>query len=167
MVKNSQWEQFFYDNSFIYRDVDTSPGNGRYYRQTDPDRKKGSRWLRRRMSVGEKYSQSRKVQFYKKADGSRSKENSGNVTDHIKLAEHHQTYKFKTGVEIEDVVEIHWLNNGQDDTPKEKYFYAKGLGMVGWIRGHADPNTPEWSAVSEIHAKGTRNIIQRERVTIR
>lgn len=167
MVKNHQWEQFFYDNSFIYRDIDTSPGNGRYYRLTDPDRTHGSRWLRRQMAVGETYTQSRKVQFYKKADGSQSSQNSGNVTDTIKLFAHHQKFTFQTGVEINDVIELHWVNNEQDHSPKEKYFYAKGLGMVGWARGHEDPNSPAWSAVSEIHAKGSRDEMPRERVTIR
>ncbi len=167
LVKNHQWEQFFYDNSFIYRDIDTSPGNGRYYRLTDPDRTNGSRWLRRQMSVGETYTQSRKVQFYKKADGSLSSKNSGDVTDTIKLFAHHQKFTFQTGVEINDVIELHWVENEQDHTPREKYFYAKDLGMVGWARGHEDPNSPAWSAGSEIHAKGSRNEFPRERVTVR
>ena len=166
-VKNSQWEQFFYNNDFIYRDIDTSPGNGRYYRLTDPDSQKGSRWLRRHMAIGDTYTQQRKVQFYKKADGSPSSDNSGDVTDHIKLVAYHPTYKFQTGLEIADVIELHWIENEQDHTAKEKYFYAKGFGMVGWARGHEDPNSPAWSAVSEIHASGTRKELSRERVTIR
>ncbi|NIY18691.1 MAG: hypothetical protein GWM98_29465, partial [Nitrospinaceae bacterium] len=60
-VKNAQWEQFLVDNDFIYRDIDTSPGGGRYYRLTDPDRTHGSRWLRRRMATGETYTQARNV----------------------------------------------------------------------------------------------------------
>ena len=166
-VKNSQWEQFFYNNDFIYRDIDTSPGNGRYYRLTDPDSQKGSRWLRRNMAIGDTYTQRRKVQFYKKSDGSLSSDNSGEVTDNIKLVAYHPTYKFQTGLEIADVVELHWIENAQDHTPKEKYFYAKGFGMVGWARGHEDPNSPAWSAVSEIHAPGTRDELSRERVNIR
>ena len=166
LVKNNHWEKFFYDNDFVYRDIDTSPGNGRYYRLTDPDRSYGSRWLRRKMAPGQTYTQPRRVQFYNAADGSPSPANSGNVVDTIKLVAHHDSYQFPTGVEIDDVLEIHWINSESDHTPREKYYYAKGLGMVGWARGHQDPNTPAWSAVSEIYEKGTRDPFEREKVVI-
>ena len=160
LVKNTQWEQFFFDNDFIYRDIDISPGAGRYYRLTDPDRQHGSRWLRRRMVIGDTFTQKRHVQFYNKKDGTPSVPNSGHVEDTIKLVAHHDKLKFETGVEVEDVIEFQWVNG------KEKYFYARGLGMVGWARGHDDPNTPEWSAVAEIHAPGSREPFVRERVII-
>ena len=166
LVKNHHWEKFFYDNDFIYRDIDTSPGNGRYYRLTDPDRQFGSRWLRRKMAPGQTYTQPRRVQFYNAADGSPSAANSGNVIDTIMLVAHHDRYQFQTGVEMEDVLEFHWVMNENDHTPREKYFYARGLGMVGWARGHQDPNTPAWSAVAEIHKKGTRDPFEREEVVI-
>ena len=166
LVKNHHWEQFFYDNDFIYRDIDTSPGSGRYYRLTDPDRQWGSRWLRRKMVPGQTYTQVRRVQFYHAADGSTSRENSGSVTDTIKLVARHEKYKFQTGVEIADVLEFHWVNSEADHAPKEKYFYARGLGMVGWARGHQDPHSPAWSAVAEIHDKGTRDPFEREKIVI-
>jgi murein DD-endopeptidase MepM/ murein hydrolase activator NlpD len=166
LVKNNHWEKFFYDNDFIYRDIDTSPGGGRYYRLTDPDRQVGSRWLRRKMAPGQTYTQPRRVQFYNAADGSPSAANSGNVIDTIKLVTHHDRYTFQTGMEVDDVLEFHWVMNENDDTPREKYFYAKGLGLVGWARGHQDPHTPAWSAVSEIHKKGTRDPFEREKIVI-
>lgn len=166
LVKNHHWEQFFYDNDFIYRDIDTSPGAGRYYRLTDPDRQHGSRWLRRQMAPGQTYTQNRRVQFYRAADGSTSADNSGNVTDTIKLVAHHDKFRFQTGMEIEDVLEFHWVNNEADHSPKEKYFYARGLGMVGWARGHQDPHSPAWSAVAEIHSHGSRDPFEREKVII-
>ena len=158
LVKNAQWEQFFFDNDFIYRDIDTSPGAGRYYRLKDPDRSHGSRWLRRRMAVGDTLTQKRHVQFYNKKDGTPSTDNSGHVEDTIKLVAIHDKYKFETGVEVEDVIELLWVNG------KEKYFYAKGLGMVGWAREHDDPHTPPWSAVAEIHGPGAREPFVRERI---
>lgn len=166
LLKNTHWEQFLYDEDFIYRDVDTSPGSGRYYRLKDPDRQRGSRWLRRHMAVGETYTQYRRVQFYNKDTGAPSAPNSGHVTDTIKLVTHHVKYKFQTGLELNDVLELHWVHDREDHTPKEKYFYARGLGMVGWIRGHEDPNSPSWSAVSEIHEPGSREPFLRERVTL-
>lgn len=159
-VKNAQWEQFFHDNNFIYRDVDTSPGAGRFYRQKDADLPRGSRWLRRYMAVGETHTQARQVQFYNKADGSPSAENSGNVTDTIKLIAHHPKYRFQTGIELNDVVELEWVNG------KERYFYAKNYGLVGWERKHDDPHTPPWSAISEIHQPNTREPFTRERVPL-
>lgn len=149
-TKNQNWEQFIFDNDFIYRDVDTSPGGDRYYRLTDPDRKKGSRWVRRHMAVGETFQQSRLVQFYNDQSGEKQSAFSGNVTDTIKLAAHHDELTFRTGLTIKDVLELHWVNGG------EKYFYAKNFGLVGWERIHFDPATPAWSAIAEIHEKGSR-----------
>jgi hypothetical protein len=159
-VKNAQWEQFFHDNDFIYRDVDTSPGAGRFYRQKDADLPRGSRWLCRYMAVGQTHTQARQVQFYNKADGSTSAQNSGNVTDTIKLIARHPQYRFPTGIELNDVVELEWVNG------RERYFYAKNYGLVGWERKHDDPHTPPWSAISEIHQPGTRDPFDRERVPL-
>jgi len=160
-VKNTQWEQMSFDDDFIYRDIDISPGGGRYYRLKDDDRPAGSRWLRRRMSVGERYSQARQVQFYNKKDGSKSDENSGRVVDTMELTAHHGKYKFQTGIELADVVELLWVNGG------ERYFYARKYGLVGWARSHFDPNSPAWSAISEEHAPGTVAPFKRETVTIK
>jgi hypothetical protein len=160
-VKNAQWEQFFHDNDFIYRDADTSPGNNRFYRLKDADLPRGSRWLLRRMSIGQTHTQARQVQFYHKGDGSPSVENSGHVTDTIKLVAHHAKYRFHTGIELDDVIELEWVNG------RERYFYAKNYGLVGWERKHDDPHTPPWSAISEIHRSGTREPFVRERVPLR
>jgi hypothetical protein len=165
-VKNAQWEQFFFDNDFVYRDIDTSPGGGRYYRLTDPDRTHGSRWLRRQMAIGETYTQARKVQFFNKSDGSQSAANSGNVTDTIKLIARHNQLTLRTGMVINDIIELHWVNGPQDHSPKEKYFYGRDFGLVAWERGHQDPNSPAFSALSEIHPFGSPPEIPREVVVI-
>jgi hypothetical protein len=159
-VKNTQWEQFFHDDQFIYRDVDTSPGAGRFYRVRDEDLPRGSRWLRRHMAVGEQFVQARQVQFYSKADGSKSSLNSGPARDQMRFVAHHQKYKFRTGIELEDVIQLEWVNGG------ETYFYARGYGLVGWERTHQDPHTPAWSAISEIHRHGTREPFVREPVSV-
>ena len=159
-VKNAQWEQFFFDDNFIYRDVDCSPGNGRFYRMKDADLPRGSRWLRRFMAVGEAFTQSRNVQFYNKATGAKSDANSGNVTDTMKLIAHHATHRFPTGIELNEVIELEWVNG------RERYFYAKNYGLVGWARKHDDPHTPPWSAISEIHKQGTREPFVRERIAV-
>ncbi|HSG17705.1 MAG TPA: M23 family metallopeptidase [Anaerolineae bacterium] len=159
-TKNQNWEEFFFDDDFIYRDVDTSPGAGRYYRQKDADLPKGSRWLRRRMAEGETYTQARQVQFYMKNSGAKSAANSGGVTDTIKFVKHHKKHKFQTGIELDDVIELLWVNG------RETYFYAKNYGLVGWRREHDDPHTPPWSAISEEHRPGQRPDNVREPVRI-
>lgn len=159
-VKNAQWEQFFFDDEFIYRDVDCSPGNGRFYRMKDADLPRGSRWLRRHMTIGETFTQNRQVQFYNKADGSKSDANSGSVTDTMKLVAHHAKHRFPTGIELNDVIELEWVNG------RERYFYAKNYGLVGWARKHDDPHTPPWSAISEIHQPGSRQPFTRERIAV-
>jgi hypothetical protein len=159
-VKNAQWEQFFHDDDFIYRDIDTSPGAGRFYRLKDDDLPRGSRWLPRRMAIGDTYTQKRRVQFYHKSSGAKSAKNSGEVTDTIQLVAHHAKYRFPTGIELHDVVELAWVNG------KERYFYAKNFGLVGWKRKHDDPHTPPWSAIAEIHQPGTREPFVRERVPV-
>ncbi len=164
LVKNRQWEQFFYDDEFIYRDADTSPGGGRYYRQKDADLDRGSRWIRRNMAIGDIFVQSKNVQFYKKKDGSKLDAHSGDVTDVIKLAGHHKKIKFRTGFELEDVIEMHWLKSAADPTPKEKYFFARSYGLVGWARGHEDVNSPSSSAIAELSSPG-RTPEKREKVT--
>jgi len=149
-TKNNNWEQFFFDNDFIYRDIDTSPGAGRYYRLTDSDRKKGSRWARRKMAIGQVFKAKARVQFYNDKSGAESDPNSGDVTNSLKLVAHYDEYTFRTGETVKDVLELHWVNGG------EKYFYAKGFGLVGWERIHFDPDTPAWSAIAEIHKPGQR-----------
>ena len=67
---------------------------------------------------------------------------------------------FPTGIELNDVIELEWVNG------RERYFYAKNYGLVGWERKHDDPHTPPWSAISEIHQPGSREPFTRERLTI-
>jgi hypothetical protein len=150
-VKNAQWAQFFNDNDFIYRDIGTSPCGGRYFQLPLPNRQHGSHWLRRRIAIGETYTQARQVQFYNKAEGSTSTLNSGDVADTIKLVAPHQRFTFRTGHELDNVIEIHWVQNAHDHTPREEYLYEKDFGLVGWERGHQDPHSPAWSTVSEVY----------------
>jgi hypothetical protein len=56
------WEEFTVDNDHIGRDVDTSPGGGRFYRQF------GAPWVKRRMRLGESFSAAKRVQFYRADD---------------------------------------------------------------------------------------------------
>jgi hypothetical protein len=135
------WEEFVLTGSNICRDIDTSPGGGRFYRQF------GAPWVARSMGVGQSFVSSKRIQFYRLEDCAPLSANSGNVTDTITLVAHHASYTFPSNgwepVRLADVVQLRW-NGGED------YFYARGYGMVGWARVHQDANSPAWSAICEM-----------------
>ena len=135
------WEGFSVDDSYIRRDVDTSPGDGRFYRQFDAP------WVARRMSVGQSFTQEKRLQFYRLADCAPLEAYSGHVTDVIQLVALHARFTFPARdwppVTLEDVVQLRW-------TAGEDYWFARDFGLVGWGRTHQDINSPAWSAISEM-----------------
>ncbi len=143
-VKNNQWEELWAADGYIWRGLDTSPGNGRYYALHDygPTGPVGSRWCRQQMAVGERFQRQPWVQFYRKADCARQAENSGPTSDWILMAAAYPSYTFLTGVTVVDVVELQWLSGA--GTLLERYFYARDLGLVGWQGGAG------WSAVESL-----------------
>ncbi len=136
------WEGFRVDDQFIRRDVDTSPGGDRFYRQFDAP------WVRRRMAIGQTFTQGKRVQFYRLENCVPIEQYSGDVIDSIQLVAHHKRYTFPArdwpAVTLEDVVELEWVQGG------ESYWYARWYGLVGWARKHSDPNSPQWSAICEM-----------------
>ena len=56
-TKNSEWEELWADERFIYRGTDTSPGSGNFYTLMDGDRY-GTAWIPRHMAVGQTYRRS-------------------------------------------------------------------------------------------------------------
>ncbi len=132
------WEQFVVTPEHIGRDVDTSPGGGRFYRQF------AAPWVKRRMRVGESFSQAKRVQFYRTEDCGPIEQHSGQVTDTITLLEHLDEWRSPFGVAVPDVVVLRWEQGG------EVYRFGRGYGLVGWQRAHDDPHSPAWSAISEM-----------------
>jgi hypothetical protein len=151
---NGPWEEMWANDTHIVRDKDTSPGGGRYYRMQTSGGVTGGPfgkpWIPRFWQVGGVFSREAFVQFYGLSDCSPSAPSSGNVTDTMRFNAHHGAYVFRTGLVRNDVIELEWVNGG------EKYFYCRNYGLVAWERSHQDPNTPEWSAISEEHAPGAR-----------
>ena len=146
----SEFELLKADDQFIYRGLDTSPGNNRFYVQYEPG-SDVAKWCKRHMKVGETFFGSgHKVQFFDKNTCQPSAPNSGNSTNIIKLHAIHPSLVFN-GITVKDVVELHGSNG-------EKWFFAKNIGMVAW-------ESP-WnsSAVAEIHDPGSRPNNQRESV---
>lgn len=132
------WEEFIADAEYIRRDVDTSPGGGRFYRQF------GAPWVKRRMRVGESFTQAKRVQFYRLDDCGPVDLHSGDVTDTITFVEHLTEWRSVFGVVVPDVVVLRWEQGG------ELYYWGRGWGLVAWRRAHDDQYSPVWSAVSEL-----------------
>lgn len=146
-VKNAQWEQLWYDNDYIWRGYDTSPGSApagserpgaaRFYRQFETE-KDGARWAKRHMELGETWRGSgHMVQFYYKSDCEKSAVNSGNATNVLKLVAYHRAKTFN-GLVINDVLEVSTATG-------ESMYFAKGFGLVAWQAAWGS------SAISEIH----------------
>lgn len=125
-LKNSQWEEFWHTPDAIWRGVDTSPGDGQYYRQFE-DNAQGARWCPRRMTVGQSWRSpvSHTVQTYDKAtcrpvDHHRN----GTATNALTLAAHHRQMTWND-ITVDDVIEL-VTHTG------EHMFFGRGWGLVAW-----------------------------------
>ena len=132
------WEEFVVAPEHIGRDVDTSPGGGRFYRQF------GAAWVKRFMRVGESFAQGKRVQFYRLSDCAPLYQHSGQVVDTITLVERLVEWRSPFGVAVPDVVVLRWEEGG------EVYRFGRGWGLVGWEREHQDADSPAWSGVAEM-----------------
>lgn len=148
-TKNNRAEMLRADEAWIYRDWDTSPGNGRFYRQQVRQGVNEARWLPRKMEVHQAFTVSLFVQFFN-WDCTFSAPNSGQVTNIMRLVAHYPQWVSKWGIALEDVICLEWVNG------PERYWYARDFGLVQWERLHNDPHTPAWSSIAEIHAPGAR-----------
>lgn len=151
-TKNRLWEELFYDDDFIYRGADTSPGHHPrtgepYFYTLRAGDRHGSAWLRRRMAPGDLHNQVHTVIEARKSDCRVL--NRYPHSSYIKFLAHHPERMFQNGIVLQDVIELTWIFD-PDATPVERYFYARGFGLVGW-EGAAGR-----SGVSEIFAPGTR-----------
>lgn len=148
LVKNSQWEQLRADGEYIWRGLDTSPGEGRYYRQYE-DGRDMARWCPRYGRVGLSWTgPGHNVQFYDKATCTPDPRNSGRATNRMLFVAHHRSAVWN-GVQVEDVVELQGAGG-------ERYFYARGYALIAW-------ESP-WgrSAICQVYAPGERANLQRE-----
>ena len=133
----SDWEELWYDDAYIYRAIDTSrkPSEGGPYTLTDEGASRGSKWIKRQMNVGDKFFRNPTIYPFNMATGVRDKA-EGEAPTWIKLVAIHPLWQG-----IPDVAELHWLLHENDTAPAERTFYAKGLGQVGFI-GSGMTTTP-------------------------
>jgi GH25 family lysozyme M1 (1,4-beta-N-acetylmuramidase) len=136
-VKDGEFEEFWADEAAIYRGVDTSYGNGKYYVQRRDSLTYGAPWCPRHWTVGQTYERNPLVSFYYKADCRKAAEpKEGYHRTWLKFAARHATWTSEGGVTLRDVVELHWLT-APGGAPAEVYFYARRTGsqpggLVAW-----------------------------------
>jgi len=82
------------------------------------------------------------VQFYLKHDCSRSDLNSGRATNQTTLVAHHDAITWNN-ITVRDVIELKGIG-------EERYFFARGFGLVGWRSPWGE------SGVAELHAPQAR-----------
>ncbi len=151
----AEWEELWVGGNLIFRGTDTSPGNDQYYTLYE-NGLAGSAWSPRYWSVGEIYERNPYVVFYRKDDCGIVA--SGYQRSWLRFEGYYPTYTFKSGLRLNDVVELTWLLQ-KDGQPIESYFYARSYGLVGW--GSADRG---FSYINEIHAPGQRPDNKREAI---
>lgn len=147
-VKNSQWEQLRADGEFIWRGLDTSPGEGRFYRQYE-DGRDMARWTPRFMRPGQSWTgPGHNVQFYDKATCTPDPRNSGRATNRMLFVAHHRSAVWN-GVQVEDLVELQGAGG-------ERFHFARGYGLIAW--------GSDWgrSAICATYAPGERPNLVRE-----
>ncbi len=149
----AEWEELWVGGNLIFRGTDTSPGNDQYYTLYE-NGLAGSAWSPRYWSVGEVYERNPFVVFYRKNDCGVVA--SGYQRSWLRFEGYYPTYTFKSGLKLDDVVELTWLLQ-EDGQPVESYFYARSYGLVGW--GSDDRG---YSYINEIHAPGQRPDNKRE-----
>lgn len=158
------WEELWYDNQYIRRGTDISPSEEEYY-QTEEDGEYGQKWIPRIVRVGGKHLAVPLVTFRYKSNGQNV---SGKDPYHfghwIELKQIHESFTFESGITLNNVIELwgYLDDGGKFGLNFERYFYAKGFGLVGWT----DP-TKDWrSYIKVIQVKGVNNLARKVVPTI-
>jgi hypothetical protein len=158
------WEELWYDNQYIRRGTDISPSEDEYY-TIEEDGEYGQKWIPRIVRVGDKHLAVPLVIFRYKSNGQNVSGKDPYRFEHwIELKKIHASYTFESGITLNDVVEI-W--GYLDDAGKfglnfERYFYARGFGLVGWT----DP-TKNWrSYIKDIRVENVTHLARKVVPTI-
>ena len=170
-TKNSEWEEMWVDDRFIYRGTDTSPGSGNFYSLMDGERY-GTVWIPRFMAVGQVYRRSVTVVSRRKGNCVMNSHLSGRHVTWIRLEALHDDLTLPDvegrpgrGVRLKDVVVLaasNEVNGRPDDKPFERYYYAKGFGLVMWEGIAVDHKGI--SFLVQVHNPGDRPDNVRERI---
>lgn len=170
-TKNSEWEEMWADDRFIYRGTDTSPGSGNFYTLMNGDRY-GAAWVPRHMAVDQVYRRSVSVVSRRKGNCMMNSHLSGRHITWIRLEAIHNSLTLPDvegrpghGYKIRDVVVLAAYNEEKGrpaDEPFERFYYAKGFGLVMWQGLATDQNGI--SFLVQVHNPGDRPDNVRERI---
>jgi uncharacterized protein YgiM (DUF1202 family) len=134
-VKNSQWEELWADEVYIYRGTDCSPGNAELYMLSESNHY-GSAWVPRWFEIGQTFKRNATVIWRRKSDGSAvASKPPGVQVSYLRLERIYSQLTFQSGIQLQDVAELHaYVDDGGKpaSSPWEKYFYARGFGLVGF-----------------------------------
>jgi hypothetical protein len=133
-VKHGEWEELWADEHFIYRGTDTSPGGGEVYTLTE-NGQYGSPWIPRKMTVGVPFQRMPQVVFRRKSDGAAVPGKTFVHVTWVALEAVHKTFTLSSGVTLKDVAVLAAYNDAggkPQGTPFERYYYARGYGLVAW-----------------------------------
>lgn len=122
-VKNGLYEARRITQDRIYLDEDTSPAAGEFYRI-----QAATGWLPRRMKTGQEYLRVETVTFFSTADCQVTR-GPYTSTSGLRCLAFRPTWQSPHGAQLADVVELAWVVQANI---VERYFYAAGLGLVGW-----------------------------------
>lgn len=152
---SAEWEELWYDDAYIYRGTDTSPGNGQYYTLRDPGQY-GSKWAPRMWKEGQLFYRDPHVTFYDKSNCQPVM--GGTQGSYLRLDNYYKEYTFESGITLKNVIELSWLLR-HDGEPIERYYYAEFYGLVGW-----QSSSGAYSYINEIHGPGERPDNVREEI---
>lgn len=150
---SAEWEELWYDDTFIWRGTDTSPGNNQYYTLRNGVQY-GSPWSPRYWHVGDLFERDPIVTFYDKINC--IPHSSGLQRSWLKFEAYYPRYSFASGITLDNVIQLAWLLHPTAE-PLERYFYAEGYGLVGWWS-----NNQGVSYINEVHAPAQRPDNRRE-----
>lgn len=152
----AEWEQLFAGGDFVYRSMDTSPGNGRFYVLADDDQRnvKLSRWCPRFWAPGDVYPRNPFVYWYEKATCKYLPHESDYQPTWLRFAAYYMAAETAVGL-IADVVMLEWLTqlaeDGRPEHIEETYWYARDFGLIRW-----GSDLHGYSEIVELHAPGAR-----------
>ena len=170
-TKNSEWEEMWADDRFIYRGTDTSPGSGNFYTLMDGERY-GTVWIPRFMAVGQTYRRSVTVVSRRKGNCVMNSHLSGRHITWARLEAMHNSLVLPDvegrpgrGIKLQDVIVLAAYNEVRGrpaDRPFERYYYAKDFGLIMWEGIDTDHRGS--SFLVQVHNPGARPDNVRERI---
>ncbi|RIK15544.1 MAG: hypothetical protein DCC51_14570, partial [Anaerolineae bacterium] len=170
-TKNSEWEELWADDRFIFRGTDTSPGSGNFYTLMDGDTY-GTAWIPRHMAVGQTYRRSVIVVSRRKGNCMMNSHLSGRHITWVRLEAIHNSLILPDvegrpgrGYKLRDVVVLAAYNEVKGrpaGKPFERYYYAKGYGLVMWEGIETDHRGI--SFLVQVHKPGDRPDNVRENI---